>query len=38
VYGTRDHAEYVEKLGEEFWRGLAVGDAMSLPVNYGRRL
>jgi glutaconate CoA-transferase, subunit A len=28
----------VEKLGEEFWRGLAVGDAMSLPVNYGRRL
>jgi glutaconate CoA-transferase, subunit A len=38
VYGTRDHAEYVEKLGEEFWRGLDVGEAMSLPVNYGRRL
>lgn len=37
VYGTRDHAEYVAKLGEEFWAGLAVGDAMSLPVNYGRR-
>ena len=38
VYGTRDHAEYVAKLGEEFWSGLAVGEAMSLPVNYGRRL
>jgi glutaconate CoA-transferase subunit A len=38
VYGTRDHAEYVEKLGAEFWEGLAVGEAMSLPVNYGRRL
>lgn len=38
VYGTRDHAEYVDKLGEEFWDGLAVGEAMSLPVNYGRRL
>ncbi|MGN9790073.1 CoA transferase subunit A [Streptomyces sp. OZ13] len=38
VYGTRDHAEYVAKQGEEFWAGLAVGEAMSLPVNYGRRL
>ncbi|SCK32492.1 glutaconate CoA-transferase subunit A [Streptomyces sp. WMMB 714] len=38
VHGTRDHAEYVDKLGEEFWDGLAVGEAMSLPVNYGRRL
>lgn len=38
VYGTADHAEYVAKLGEEFWSGLAVGEAMSLPVNYGRRL
>ncbi|HEV7627820.1 MAG TPA: CoA-transferase [Streptomyces sp.] len=38
VYGTRDHAEYVDKLGEQFWDGLAVGEAMSLPVNYGRRL
>ncbi len=38
VHGTRDHAEYVAKLGEEFWDGLAVGEAMSLPVNYGRRL
>jgi glutaconate CoA-transferase subunit A len=38
VHGTTDHAEYVAKLGEEFWDGLAVGEAMSLPVNYGRRL
>ncbi|MGW7287345.1 CoA transferase subunit A [Streptomyces sp. NPDC054847] len=38
VHGTRDHAEYVAKQGEEFWAGLAVGEAMSLPVNYGRRL
>jgi len=38
VYGTRDHAEYVAKLGEEHWAGLAVGDALSEPVNYGRRL
>lgn len=38
VHGTADHAEYVAKLGEEFWEGLAVGEAMSLPVNYGRRL
>ncbi|WP_431873437.1 CoA transferase subunit A [Amycolatopsis sacchari] len=38
VHGTADHAEYVAKLGEEFWAGLAVGEAMSLPVNYGRRL
>lgn len=38
VYGTSDHAEYVAKQGEEFWEQLAVGEAMSLPVNYGRRL
>ena len=38
VYGTKDHAEYTAKLGEEFWASLAVGEAMSLPVNYGRRL
>ena len=34
----RDHAEYVDKLGEEFWEGLAVGEALSEPVDYGRRL
>ncbi|WP_435864910.1 CoA transferase subunit A [Streptomyces umbrinus] len=38
VHGTRDHAEYVAKLGAEFWSSLAVGDAPSQPVNYGRRL
>ncbi|MFH9294395.1 CoA transferase subunit A [Streptomyces sp. NPDC017520] len=38
VYGTADHAEYVAKLGEEFWAGLAVGEALSQPVDYGRRL
>lgn len=38
IHGTRDHTEYSAKLGEEFWSGLAVGEALSLPVNYGRRL
>ncbi|WP_124272147.1 CoA-transferase [Streptomyces sp. ADI96-02] len=38
VYGTADHAEYAAKLGEEFWAGLAVGEALSGPVDYGRRL
>ncbi|MET8472264.1 CoA-transferase [Streptomyces sp. NPDC006422] len=38
VYGTADHAEYVAKQGAEFWEGLAVGEALSEPVNYGRRL
>lgn len=38
VYGTRDHAEYVAKLGAGFWSELAVGEALSLPVDYGRRL
>ncbi|MFE4379797.1 CoA transferase subunit A [Streptomyces cyaneofuscatus] len=38
VYGTADHTAYVAKLGEEFWAGLAVGEALSEPVNYGRRL
>ncbi|QNE74041.1 CoA transferase subunit A [Streptomyces finlayi] len=38
VFGTADHAEYVARLGEEFWAGLAVGEALSRPVDYGRRL
>ncbi|MDX3373222.1 CoA transferase subunit A [Streptomyces sp. ME02-6991-2A] len=38
VYGTADHAAYVAKLGEEFWAGLAVGEALSGQVDYGRRL
>jgi glutaconate CoA-transferase subunit A len=38
IHGTADHAEYVAKLGDDFWAGLAVGEALSEPVNYGRRL
>ncbi|SDW96443.1 glutaconate CoA-transferase subunit A [Saccharopolyspora shandongensis] len=38
IRGTRDHADYLEKLGDEHWSGLAVGEAWSEPVNYGRRL
>ncbi|MGW6585604.1 CoA transferase subunit A [Streptomyces globisporus] len=38
VYGTADHAAYVAKLGEEVWAGLAVGEAPSGSVDYGRRL
>ncbi|MFE7057001.1 CoA transferase subunit A [Streptomyces californicus] len=38
VYGTADHAEYVAKRGEEFWARLAVGEALSGSVDYGRRL
>lgn len=38
VYGTADHAEYTAKLGSLFEDTLAVGEALSLPVNYGRRL
>ncbi|WP_037331428.1 CoA transferase subunit A [Saccharopolyspora rectivirgula] len=37
VHGTRDHAEYVAKLGGERWERLAVEEAWSQPVNYGRR-
>jgi glutaconate CoA-transferase subunit A len=38
IHGTRDHAEYLAKLQGEFDSRLAVGEALSLPVNYGRRL
>lgn len=38
VYGTADHAEYVEKLGAQCRQRLAVGEAPSRPVDYGRRL
>ncbi|MET7761185.1 CoA-transferase [Streptomyces sp. NPDC005393] len=37
ILGTRDHAEYVAKLGAGLRSRLAVGEALSLPVNYGRR-
>jgi glutaconate CoA-transferase subunit A len=36
VYGLESHSEYVEKLGEDRWAGLAPGEAWSEPVNYGR--
>jgi glutaconate CoA-transferase subunit A len=36
VYGVRDRAEYVEKLGADVWDRLAPGEAMAKPVNYGR--
>ncbi|WP_409180817.1 CoA transferase subunit A [Amycolatopsis sp. VS8301801F10] len=38
VRGTGDHAGYLAKLGGERWASLAVGEAWSEPVNYGRRL
>lgn len=38
VYGTTDHGEYVAQLGAETRERLRVGEAMSLPVNYGSRI
>lgn len=38
IHGTGDHTEYLAKLRGEFDSRLAVGEALSLPVNYGRRL
>jgi len=35
VYGVRDRAEYVEKMGRETWERLKPTQAWSLPVNYG---
>jgi len=35
VYGVRDRAEYVEKLGQETWERLQPGEAWAEPVNYG---
>ncbi len=35
VYGVRDRAEYVEKMGSQTWKRLALSEAMSQPVNYG---
>lgn len=37
VHGTTDHAEYAAKLGAEHWQRLAVDEAKSQPVDYGRR-
>lgn len=38
ILHTGSHAEYVAKLGTERLAKLAVGEAWSLPVNYGVRL
>lgn len=38
IFGTKNHSEYVARLGAEHWAGLAVGEALSGSVNYGRRL
>ncbi len=35
VYGVRDRAEYVEKMGGEVWERLQPGDAWAETVNYG---
>lgn len=35
VYGVRDRAEYVEKMGRETWERLRPTQAWSKPVNYG---
>ena len=37
VRGTADHDEYLARLGEERWAGLAVAPAPSGEVSYGRR-
>jgi glutaconate CoA-transferase subunit A len=36
VYGVRDRAEYVAKMGQETWERLAPGEALAEPVNYGK--
>lgn len=36
VFGVRDRAEYVHKMGEEVWRTLKPGSAPAYPVDYGR--
>lgn len=38
IYGTKNHAEYVQLLGQETLNRLAVGDAFSTPINYGSRI
>lgn len=37
IFGTEDHAAFVEKLGADTWARLSVDEAWSQPVNYGRR-
>ncbi|HEY2793127.1 MAG TPA: CoA-transferase [Micromonosporaceae bacterium] len=35
VHGTRDHSEYLAKLGDDYWQSLTPGPAMSGSVDYG---
>ena len=35
VYGVRDRAEYIDRMGRETWQRLAPGEAWAAPVNYG---
>lgn len=35
VWGVRDRAEYVEKMGRQTWERLAPGQGVAEPVNYG---
>ena len=37
IHGTRDHAEYIARLGPDYWDRLHVEAAFSVPVNYGGR-
>lgn len=36
VYGTKDHAEYLAKLGEEKLKTLEMEELLSAPINYGK--
>jgi len=36
VYGVKDREEYWHKLGTEVHERLAVPEALSVPVNYGK--
>jgi glutaconate CoA-transferase subunit A len=38
IFDTKGHSEYVEMLGEETLKRLAVGEAFSQPINYGARI
>ncbi|MCR8899112.1 CoA transferase subunit A [Gordonia sp. GONU] len=38
IRGTRDHEEYLARLGDDHWAGLAVGSRPSGSVDYGSRL
>jgi glutaconate CoA-transferase subunit A len=37
VHGTANHAEYLDKLGGDYWDDLAVAPRLSEPVDYGSR-